>query len=205
MFKINIYLKFALIALTLGGGILLWIFVGFLYSLPFLLIGIGLLISYFLLGTIMSAAEMIQESNFAGADNRLNLTFFPKWLYVTNRAVYYIMRGAIAMDKKDTKAAEELFQTANSMKLPSDNEKAMVLLQLANINATKNKWSAAKNYFREAKALKVSEGAIKDQLNQFEKVLQNQGQVKLARTMGKQGMQMMKGGGSSKRRRPKMR
>lgn len=205
MFKINIYLKFALIALFLGGGILLWVFQGFWYSFPLLLIGIGLLASYFLLGTITSAAEMIQETNFAGAEKRLNLTFFPKWLYVTNRAVYYIMRGAIAMDKKDTKAAEELFETANSMKLPSDNEKAMVLLQLANINATKNKWSAAKNYFREAKGLKVSEGAIKDQLNQFEKALQNQGQVKLARTMGKQGMQMMRGGGSSKRRRPKMR
>ena len=81
----------------------------------------------------------------------------------------------------------------------------MVLLQLANINATKNKWSAAKNYFREAKSLKISEGPIKEQLIQFERALQNQGQVKLARSMGKQGMQMMKGGGSSKRRRPKMR
>ena len=205
MFKINIYLKFALIALLLGGGILLWIFQGFWYSFPLLLIGIGLLASYFLLGTITSAAEMIQDTKFADAEKRLNLTFFPNLLFVTNRAIYYIMRGAIAMDKKDTKGAEELFQKANSMKLPSDNERAMVLLQLANINATKNKWSAAKNYFREAKSLKISEGPIKEQLVQFERALQNQGQVKLARSMGKQGMQMMKGGGSSKRRRPKMR
>ena len=205
MFKINIYLKFALIALLLGGGILLWIFQGFWYSFPLLLIGIGLLASYFLLGTITSAAEMIQDTKFAAAEKRLNLTFFPNLLFVTNRAIYYIMRGAIAMDKKDTKGAEELFQKANSMKLPSDNERAMVLLQLANINATKNKWSAAKNYFREAKSLKISEGPIKEQLVQFERALQNQGQVKLARSMGKQGMQMMKGGGSSKRRRPRMR
>lgn len=205
MFKINIYLKFALIALFFGGGILLWIFQGFWYSFPVLIIGIGLLISYFLLGTITSAAEMIQDGNFNGAEKRLNLTYFPKWLYVTNRAVYYIMRGAIAMDRKDTAGAEELFQTANSMKLPSDNEKAMVLLQLANINAMKNKWSAAKNYYREAKGLKVSEGPIKEQLSQFEKALQNQGQVKLARTMGKQGIKMMQGGMSGKRRRPKMR
>ena len=194
-----------MIALLLGGGILLWIFQGFWYSFPLLLIGIGLLASYFLLGTITSAAEMIQDTKFAAAEKRLNLTFFPNLLFVTNRAIYYIMRGAIAMDKKDTKGAEELFQKANSMKLPSDNERAMVLLQLANINATKNKWSAAKNYFREAKSLKISEGPIKEQLVQFERALQNQGQVKLARSMGKQGMQMMKGGGSSKRRRPRMR
>jgi len=205
MFKINIYLKFALIALFLGGGILLWIFQGFWYSFPILLIGIGLLVSYFLLGTITSAAEMIQDGKFNAAEKRLNLTYFPNWLYVTNRAVYYIMRGAIAMDRKDTTGAEALFQTANNMKLPSDNEKAMVLLQLANINAMKSKWSAAKKYYREAKGLKVSEGPIKEQLSQFEKALQNQGQVKLARSMGKDGMKMMQGGMSGKRRRPKMR
>ena len=205
MFKINIYLKFALIAICLGGGILLWILYGFWFAFPFLLIGIGLLASYIFLGTVTSAAEMIQDSDFAGAEKRLNLTFFPQWLYVTNRAVYYIMRGAIAMNAKDTNKAEELFETANSLKLPSDNEKAMVLLQLANINAMKNKWNQAKKYFREAKKLKVSEGPIKEQLSQFEKAIQNSGQAKAARTMGKRGIQMMQGGGSSKRRRPKMR
>jgi len=204
MFKINIYLKFALIILLLGGGILLWIYQGFWYSFPLLLVGLGLLASYFLLGTVTSAAEMIQNQQFASADKRLGLTKFPNLLYVTNRAVYYIMKGAIAMNNKDTAGAEELFQKANGLKLPSDNEKAMVLLQLANINAMKNKWQSARNYFKEAKKLKVSEGQIKEQVLQFEKALQNRGQAKVAQSMGKQGMKMMKGVGG-KRRRPKMR
>ena len=73
------------------------------------------------------------------------------------------------------------------------------------INGSKGKWNAAKKYFREAKKLKITESQIKDQLSMFERALANSGQVKAARSMGNQGMQMMQGGGKSKRRRPKMR
>ena len=78
----------------------------------------------------------------------------------------------------------------------------MVLLQLANISAVKNKWNAAKIYFKDAKKLKVTEPAIKEQVQQFEKAFANRGQAKLAQTMGSKGHRMA--GGSGKRRRPKM-
>lgn len=204
MFTINIYLRFALMAIGFIGGILLWVYLGLGYAWPLLLMGIILLIGYLLLGTIQSAAVMVQEMNFDGAEKRLGLTLSPKLLYVTNRAFFYIMKGSIAMHKKDMNAAEDLFDTALNLKLPSDNERAMVLLQLANINGSKNKWKAAQNYFREAKKLRVTEGQIKDQMNQFEKALGNQGQMKTALAGGKRGIQMMQGGGG-KRRRPKMR
>ncbi len=201
MFIINIYLKFALIALFLGGGILLTFLNGFVWSWPLLLIGLGLLASYFLLGTVTSTANLIQTMDFDAAEKRLNLTKFPGLLYITNRAFYYIMKGSIKMNQGDNNGAEEQFNNALNLKLPSDNEKAMVLLQLANINATKNKWNSAKNYFSQAKKLKVSEGQLKDQMNQFEKALNNRGQMKAAQGTSKR-MQMRPGG---KRRRPKMR
>jgi hypothetical protein len=79
----------------------------------------------------------------------------------------------------------------------------MVLLQLANINATKNKWNAAKIYLNDAKKLKVSEGQIKEQIQQFDKAFSNRGQAKAASSMaGRNGFRSMSGGG--KRRRPKM-
>ena len=71
MFSINIYLKLALIALCLVGGVLLAIFQGFWYAFPILLIGILLLASYLLLGTIQSAAKFIQTMDFEGAEKRL--------------------------------------------------------------------------------------------------------------------------------------
>ncbi len=204
MFTINIYIKFALIALFLGGGVILAFTQGFWYALIILLIGIGLLASYFLLGTVQSAAEMVQNTDFEGAEKRLGLTFFPKLLYVSNRAFYYIMKGNIAFSKNDSATAEGYFNQALSLNLPTDTEKGMVLLQLAGINAQKNKWTAAQNYYREAKKLKITEPNLKAQLEEFGKAFKNRGQAKAAQGMGRRGQQMMQHG-KSKRRRPKMR
>jgi tetratricopeptide (TPR) repeat protein len=204
MFTINIYVKFALIALFLGGGIILAFTQGFWYALIFLIIGLGLLASYLLLGTIQSAAEMIQVMDLDGAEKRLGLTFFPKLLYVSNRAFYYIIKGTIAINRNNTSLAEGYFNQALELKLPTDTEKGMVLLQLANINAQKNKWPAAQNYYREAKKLNITEPQMKNQLEEFGKALKNRGQAKAAQGMGRRGRQMMQPG-RSKRRRPKMR
>jgi len=206
MFTINIYVKFALIVLGFVGGAVLTATMGFWYAFPLWLIGLVMLGSYLFLGTVQSSAQLIQDGDFDAAEQRLNLTRFPGLLYITNRAFYYIMKGTLASQFGDQKAAEDLFNTALNLKLPSDNEKAMVLMQLANIKASKNNWTAAKNYFKQAKKLEVTQSEIKGQLDYFEKALQNnRGQMKAARSMGKHGMRMMKsGGGSGKRRRPKM-
>ncbi len=204
MFKINIYVKFALIAVFLLGGIGLSFVYGFGYTWILILIGLIFLASYLLLGTIQSAAEKIQLMDFAGAEKMLGLTFFPNLLYVTNRSIYYILKGSIEAQRKDTKAAEEYFQKALSLKLPSDNEKAMVLLQMCNIQMMKNNWPGAQNYFMQVKKLHISEKLIKEQIDQVEKAINSRGNINVARSMGKQGMQMMRMGGG-KRRRPPMR
>lgn len=200
MFTINIYLKFALIALFLGGGVVLAATVSFWYALPILLIGLGLLASYIFLGTVQSAAQLMQAGDFEGCASRLDLIWKPEWLYVTNRAFYYLIRGSIAMNEKDNDTAEEWFSAAKEINLPSDNERAMVLLQLANINAMKNKWKNAQMQFREIKKLKVTEGQLKEQIAQFDQALKQRGQMKNLR-QGGQRMSMPGG----KRRRPKLR
>jgi len=205
MISINIYLKFALIALLVGGGILLAIFQGFWYALPLILIGLGLLASYFLLGTVQSAALLVQESKFEEAEKRLDLTVKPEWLYKTNQAFYYMMKATLASQKKDNDAAEKWLQKAQSIELPTDNEKAMVLLQLANINAQKGKWKAAQMHHKKLKDLSITEPQLKAQVKEFDKVMQQQGQIKSQRRQmaGGKKSQMMRPGG--KRRRPKMR
>ena len=206
MFTINIYLKFALIALGFIGGAILTTALGFWYAFPFWLLGIIMLASYIFLGTVQSSAQLVQEQDFDKAEARLNLTKFPNLLYVTNKAFYYIMKGSIAAGRNDQKGAEEHFNTALTLKLPSDNERAIVLMQLANIKGSKGNWKAANNYFKEAKKLNVTQGEIKNQIAYFDKAMsQNKAQMKTARSMGKDGMRMMRQGGSSKRRRPKMR
>ena len=206
MFIINIYLKFALIAVGFIGGAILTFTMGFWYAFPLWLLGIIMLLSYLFLGTVQSSAQLVQDEQYEAAKFRLSLTKFPNLLYITNRAFFYIMKGTLASQSGENKVAEEYFNTALGLKLPSDNEKAMVLMQLANIKATKNNLTAAKNYFNQAKKLNVTQSDIKNQLDYFERALNNnRSQMKAARSMGKQGMKMMRQGSGGKRRRPKMR
>ncbi len=199
MFTINIYLRFALIGVFLFGGIILSFIkgFGFWYALPLILIGLVLLVGYLILGTVQSAAQFMQQNDFDATEKRLNLTLSPRLLYATNRAFYYMIKGSISLSRKHIDEGEAYLKKAQQIKIPTDNEKAMLELQLANIAATKGKWKQAQNHFRTAKGLKVTEEAIKDQLKQFEKVLQNRGQMKAAGPKGG-----FRPGG--KRRRPRM-
>ena len=178
MFTINIYLKFAIIAICLIGGTIMALTLGFWYAFPFLLIGIGFLLSYILLGTVQSSAMMVEQMNVIGAQKRLDLTWKPNWLYKPNRAYYYIMRGTIATQLKDHETAEKWFMTAKEIGVPSGNEAAMVELQLANLMAAKKKWNAAKAHLNAAKKNKVTEQQLRDQIKQFEKAFTNRGQMK---------------------------
>jgi hypothetical protein len=94
---------------------------------------------------------------------------------------------------------------AQAIELPSDNEKAMIELQLANISASKGKWKIAEIHMRTIKQLKVTESTLKEQIKQFEKSLANQGQMKAASRMGAGQTMRVAGAGKGKRRRPPMR
>lgn len=206
MFTINIYLRFALIALTLIGGLALIFAFGFWYGFPIVLIGLILLAGYVALGTVASAAQIMQAGDLEGAEQRLGLTLRPEWLYVTNRAYYYMIKGSLAIGQKRNEEGEKYLRQAQAVKVPTDNERAMIELQLASINANKGKWKEAEFHYRKLKELKITESAIKEQLKEFEKAFQNRGQIKAASRMGVGGAQMLaRPGSKSKRRRPKMR
>ncbi len=178
MFTFNIYLKFASIAVCLLGGTVMAFTVGFWYAFPFILIGLLLLTSYILLGTVQSAAQFMEKTDFAGSQKRLDLTFFPQWLYKPNRSYFYMIKGSIAAQLKDYENAEHYLIKSKEIGLPSGNEKAMVTLQLANFAAMKNKWNQAQIYMKEVKEYKVTEPMIKDQIKQFEKAMAQRGQQK---------------------------
>ena len=202
MFTINIYLRFALIALCLVGGTILAFAYGFWYAFPFLLAGVILLAGYILLGTVQSAAQLLQEQKFEEAEQRLGLTIKPEWLFTTNRAYYNMLKGTLAGANKDMDSAASYFSEAQSIGLGSDNETAMVELQMANIAASKGKWQQAQVHLKKLKSLKVTEPQIKEQVQQMEKAMKNRGAAKAAGRAGINPMTMKPGG---KRRRPRMR
>jgi hypothetical protein len=201
MFTINIYLRFALMALFLVGGIGMTFVWGFWWSFPFILAGIILLVGYILLGTVQSAAMTLQTGDMDAAQKRLGLTYFPQYLYTPNRAYFYMLKGTIAGNEKDYELAEEYLTQAQKIGLPTDNEKAMVLLSLSNFRAMKGNWPAAENYYRQIKDLKVTEPMLKDQIKEFDKALKQRGQSSTMMRPGFRGGYVPGG----KRPRPKMR
>jgi len=205
MFSINIYLRFALMALTLIGGFILMFLkgFGFWYGFPLVLIGIILTVGYILLGTVQSSAMMFQTQDLAmlpEIKKRLGLTFFPQWLYKFNRAYYYMLLGNMATQEKDFDEAEKQFLVAQSIGLPSDNEKAMILMALANFRAQKNNWAGAENFFRQVKDLKVTEPMLKEQIKEMDKAMKQRGQAQMQMRGDMRGFRP-----GSKRPRPKTR
>lgn len=205
MFSINIYLRFAIIGALLLGGIVLAVFFGFWYAFPLFLAALVLFAGYVLLGTVQSAALIMQNGDLAAAEKRLGLTLSPRLLYVTNRAYYFLLKGSIAMANKKTEEGEAWLRQAQELKLPSDNEKAMIEIQLASVQVNKSRFKQAEIHMRNLRQLKVTEPMIKEQITQLEKVLQQQGQIKAATRMGgmRGGQAPIKPGG--KRRRPPIR
>lgn len=205
MFVIPPYIRLALIAVTILGGIALWSSYGFWYGFFFLLTGIILLAGLIFLGTVGPAAQALQEADYDKAEKYLKLTPNPNWLYATNKAYYYMLKGNIAIARKDTTEGERYLKLAEQVEVPTDNEKAMLQIQLTQLAANKGKWKEAMIHFKKAKACKISEGPIKDQFRQLELIMGQRGQAKAAMRMGKQGHGMQSMGKGGKRRRPKNR
>ncbi len=201
MYTINIYLKFALIALFLLSGLVLAFTISFWYALPLILVGLVFLVSYILLGTVQSAAMMMQSMDFDGCEKRLGLTLSPSLLYVTNRAYFFLIKGSIAMHRNQMDQAELWLQKAQDLKLPTDNEKAMILIQMINIHLSKNRITQANNAYRELKKLNLSGDMFKEQLKMLDDVMKQQGRMKMAGQMDKR--MMFRPGG--KRKMPRMR
>lgn len=204
MFSLNIYLRWALIALSFGLGIWCVSAYGFWWSLLFFIPGILLLVGYLLLGTVQSSAMMIQQQDFAGAAKRLNMTFWPKLLYKPNRAYYFMIKGNLALADKRTDEAESWMLQANEIGFQSDNERAMIGLQLANIAASRNNLAGAQFHMKKIMDYHITEPQIKEQVDLFKKALAQGGAQRsgMMRQGGGSGMVFQPGG---KRRRPRPR
>ena len=113
-----------------------------------------------------------------------------------------MMKGTIAQGLGRTDEAEGWLMKAHTVKLPSDNERAAVQLQLAGIAIQRKKLNLAKNYLKNIKELNVTEPTLKEQVKQLDKAMGQQGQMKMAHQMGMAQKGGMPLNPRSKRRRP---
>ncbi|MBP7821822.1 MAG: hypothetical protein KA010_02785 [Saprospiraceae bacterium] len=200
MFTINIYLRFALMAASLLIGLILTFTISFWYAIPFYLTFIVLTVGYIMLGTVQSAAELMQAGDMAAVKKRLGLTLKPEWLFSMQRSYYYMLMGTISTQTKDYEDAKNWLSKAQKTGFMSDNERATNLLQLVGIAVQKNNFTEAQQLMRKVNELKVTEPMIKNQIAEINKNMkQSQG---LMRNPANRGLMVQPGG---KRPRPRMR
>jgi hypothetical protein len=116
---------------------------------------------YFKEGTVVLASKAYHNKDLVKTEQLLNEIRYPDRLKKSRRGYYEFMFGNIELKRQNLQEAERHFQIASRFPLKNENEKALVLTQLANINLGKKEFAKAGAYLEIAKELKTS-ARVKD-------------------------------------------
>jgi tetratricopeptide (TPR) repeat protein len=120
-------------------------------------IGIALLIwGYFREGTVVMAAREFHAKNYDGAEELLKEIEDPDRLGKHRRGFYEFIYGNVELHRQNYEEAEKHFQIASKFPLRNQNDKAIVLVHLANLNLRKKDYERATAYVERAKTYKIT-------------------------------------------------
>ena len=149
-------IRFAVIAIALI--LLSWTIYEQVYEIS-ALAGFGimfLIYGYYKEGTVLLAAKAYHNKDLEKAEKLLREVKNPDRLLRKRRGYYEFMLGNIELKKENFSDAERHFQIASRFQVKNENEKGLILLQLANLNFRKKEFDKAKAYTSTAKELKIS-------------------------------------------------
>lgn len=116
--------------------------------------------SHFKHSSVLLASKYFKNSDYDRAEKILDEVENPDRLAKTRRGFYEFMRANIALKREDYEKAEYHFQVASRFPLGGKNDKAYVLIHLANLALRKKDGARALAYTEKAKALATSSRAI---------------------------------------------
>lgn len=120
-------------------------------------IGIALLIwGYFREGTVVMAAREFHAKNYDGAEELLKEIEDPDRLGKHRRGFYEFIYGNVELHRQNYEEAEKHFQIASKFPLRNQNDKAIVLVHLANLSLRKKDYGRALAYVEKAKTYKIT-------------------------------------------------
>ena len=120
-------------------------------------LGLALLIwGYFREGTVIMASREFHKKNYDRAEELLQEIADPDKLSPHRRGFYEFIYGNLELNRNNFDQAEKHFQIASNFPLRNQNDKAIVLVHLANINLRKKEHERAKAYVEKAKSLKIT-------------------------------------------------
>lgn len=120
-------------------------------------LGIGYLIwSHYREGTVFLATQAFQKKDYEKTRKLLDDIKYPERLRKRRRNYYEFMSGNMALQSEDYAAAERHFQIASRLPFRRPNDKAIILVHLANLNLRKKDYDRVRAYIDVARKLEVS-------------------------------------------------
>lgn len=149
--------RFLIIALAVIG--LAYCLVFGYYNLSVYILGlIGYIVwSQYREGTVYLATQAFHDQDYEKTKVLLREIKNPDHLRKGRRNFYEFMQGNIALKENRIDEAEVHFQLASRLPWKKDYEKAMVLINLANINLRKKQYDRVDAYIEVAEKLKLTQ------------------------------------------------
>jgi len=123
--------------------------------------------SHFKHSSVLLASKYFKNGEYEKAERILAEVPNPDRLARNRRGYYEFMRANIALKKEEYDAAEHHFQIASRFPLGGKNDKAFVLIHLANLALRKKDGERSRAYIAKAKEL-ASTPKAKDIINKIE-------------------------------------
>lgn len=124
-------------------------------------------------GTVFLATQAFHKQDYEKTKRLLAEIKNPDYLRKNRRNFYEFMQGNIALKEDRIDEAEYHFQLASRLPWKRDQEKAMVLINLANINLRKKEYDRVMAYMDVAEKLKLTQRQknilqkIRDSVNKY--------------------------------------
>lgn len=165
------YLRYVLVALFLGLGLLLHVKLGLSQAWYLYAAGLVLLLSHILFGNVWMAFNLLKRGQPEKADKLLRQTWNPAWLIRPNRAYYYFTLGMLYLQHKKLEEAKAHLAQAIFLGLKKPNDQALAQLNLAHIAYVQKDPGACRQALQAARALRPTDLMIKDNLEKLEKAV----------------------------------
>ncbi len=136
-----------------------------------LLMGVAVLVwGYIRNGSVFLANWRLRRQQYEKAEKLLNQVYRPHWLGRIVQAFYYSARGHIAFHRQAYTEAKQHFEKAHEIRPPAGDNRAVVLLNLAQLAQIEGNRKQAKAYVQEAREERISPG-LTEALDRFAKSL----------------------------------
>lgn len=125
-------------------------------NMSIMLIAGGLFIyGYFKYGTVYAAFQQMKKENIKKAEELISKIKNPEKLTKGHKSYYYFTTGIIALEKKEFEKSHSDLTQALNIGLRTENDKSIVLLNLANIELLEKNYNEANEYIKRVRELNL--------------------------------------------------